>query len=254
MAPQLVAGIRVGSKAGPVSAAVVNERLALPRSWRLLACVPRWPLCWSSNPRDLLRGFSRRRLSMDTTTLLIIVIVLIVLGGGGVVRQGTLFLGRSGGISPLGVSRQTPRSIDPDVGNDPHGSGDRGRLAGAGAGGDAAALRSEGHFPWRSFRSRAAGHSLCGSRDRFAIRVRRYSQAAAAADLAHLGALAFASDARGAFAHPCLVRNDRRPGYGHFRPGRHLGGQASGRHSPASGAIELSARPYRYAATVSAAG
>jgi hypothetical protein len=45
--------------------------------------------------------------------------------------------------------------------------------------------------------------------------------------------LARAANTRGAAADPCAIRNDRRLGYGHFRPGPYLGSQASGGHSSA---------------------
>ena len=51
--------------------------------------------------------------------------------------------------------------------------------------------------------------------------------------------LARTADNRVAAADPCAFRNDRRLGYGHFRPRSHLGMQASRGHSSASGTVEL---------------
>ena len=58
----------------------------------------------------------------------------------------------------------------------------------------------------------------------------------------------------GATADPCAIWNDRRLGYGHFRPGPQLGRQASGRHSSARGAAKFYASTHQYAARVFAAG
>jgi hypothetical protein len=50
------------------------------------------------------------------------------------------------------------------------------------------------------------------------------------------------------------VKKGTRVGYGHFRPGPHLGRQASGRHSSARRAVEFHASTHQYAARVFAAG
>ena len=46
-------------------------------------------------------------------------------------------------------------------------------------------------------------------------------------------ALRVLENTRGAASDPCVIRSDRRLGYGHFRPGPYLGSQASGGHSSA---------------------
>src|SRR4029453_16501418 len=107
---------------------------------------------------------------------------------------------------------------------------------------------------WRSIRPCAADDSLCRERDRVALGLRHHSHAAATASLAHIGAVARTANARGAAADPCAIRNDRRLGYGHFRPRWHLGSQASRGHSSASGTAEFHGRTHRYTATVFAAG
>ena len=38
------------------------------------------------------------------------------------------------------------------------------------------------------------------------------------------------ANTRGAASDPCVIRSDRRLGYGHFRTGPYLGSQASGGH------------------------
>src|SRR5208282_2587495 len=125
---------------------------------------------------------------------------------------------------------------------------------GRSAGGLASALRSKSHIPWWFIRPCGAGRSLCRERNRVTIDLCKRSQAPTAASLARIRAVACAANTRRAAADPCAIRNDRRLGYGHFRPGPYLGSQASRGHSSASGTVELHARTHRYTATVLAAG
>ena len=77
-----------------------------------------------------------------------------------------------------------------------------------------------------------------------------HSQTPASASFASIGAVAHTAIARGTAADPCPVRNDRRLGNGHFRPGPYLGSQASGGHSSARGVAEFHAGTYQCTATV----
>ena len=92
-------------------------------------------------------------------------------------------------------------------------------------------------------------------RDRVAVGLCCRSQAIAAAGHAPIGTAARPANTRGSATDHCAIRNVRsRPGLSHFWICWHLGSQASGGHSSASGAAEFHARAHRYAATVSAAG